>query len=1061
MFYGDWEMKKLIGFVLLGLVSNWGYAAEKVDQVERYDWNDSNRAIVGGVLSLPAKGIWQVIPKSKDAPSVFVVPAEETRMQFQGDRTKQTEIDRKTREGGRSLRSIKYSVFLYARTHLNKGPKNFSELRKDQKKGKKRYRAPFLKDNKIDSVVYLVPEVEFVFENTNVWSSATNHLLLAFELRPYIDDGKHWVLYTDGVCRREEINKERVAIYKQEIHSRFTRKNFFPDAKARVDYTVLASVLDTQKHPLSFSITNRNTKAKKTIQMDVQNVKKMDVDLLDLFRSEQAWEWITYWNMSHSSVLASWISLTDKKEVVKFPSSRRFGRRRRSDTSIFGVMGGYAAIKETLQIQAIDDFKKANEEKTVLLSSLKGVEVKSHPYKKMLGNQSSGEFALAKVIPNDRFFVYLSKPESLLSFLNDGAAFISKMGIQKTGNNIQYLLKERYFTRFGMKEKWVETFLRSGGVSECALMAPDLFFIEGTEISIVARLTKVETILPMLKMLGLTDSLSNIVEHKNGSGQSVFWILKEDLLLVSTSKKELNMMIQCLVTKGENSLGNSAEFRYMLTQLPLNKTTRAYAYCSDPFIRKLVGPQTKVGQLRRLNEVKNMQRITAMVLRAKLDGIKEWDNFEVLKANGYLPKTFSTKGFSIGKDLVVHSAEYGTLRQLKTLDEVSLEKITPSESTSYKEYVRNYSQLWKKFFDPIALRLDDIHDGSLEATIFILPLIDASFYNEIKEILATKESHLPFKIPQMSPPPIVQLSVNLTEKSWLEITKNVHEIFQGYLNIHPAIMDDLGSSLHLFIHDADPIIALGSGDLLGVLNGQGGNLEEISIPLILSVITRPCTIAIETKNPEQTRAYLRNAVSSFVSQEEWERTSAEFYQVGDADSWVCYFDIMGMVKIRLGIDVKENFLLIRNLPWSTSNPLISVKNAELHTAGFQVVPSAGKLQLPGLHSTAAEQSRLATMQAFGFLFPVIRSGQTLAIEEAKALHLKVFGFVPSQADQDSWSWTDGELQSKLYGTIYKKRQPPYTPGDTQFGLLQTIEKLEFQMQFEQSGLRTKIRWKTR
>ena len=34
------------------------------------------------------------------------------------------------------------------------------------------------------------------------------------------------------------------------------------------------------------------------------------------------------------------------------------------------------------------------------------------------------------------------------------------------------------------------------------------------------------------------------------------------------------------------------------------------------------------------------------------------------------------------------------------------------------------------------------------------------------------------------------------------------------------MLDDLGPGLHLAVHDADPVIALGSGDLLGAFGSN-------------------------------------------------------------------------------------------------------------------------------------------------------------------------------------------------------------------------------------------------
>jgi len=262
------------------------------------------------------------------------------------------------------------------------------------------------------------------------------------------------------------------------------------------------------------------------------------------------------------------------------------------------------------------------------------------------------------------------------------------------------------------------------------------------------------------------------------------------------------------------------------------------------------------------------------------------------------------------------------------------------------------------------------------------------------------------------------------------------------------------------VHDADPVIALGSGDLLGGFGGGVGGGEELLYPMILSVLTRPCTIAIETGNPAKTATYLRNAVDSYAAAQGWEEMSSELYQVGDGDSWVCLFDIMGMVKMRFGLEVKDDFLLIRNIPWSNKDQIQSVETAELNAAMLKVFPSAGKLQLAGLHSTASEKNRTAALQGMGLLFPLVQSGG-ITVAEAGELHMKLFGYTPYQPSNDRWSWKDMAMESEVYGAVHKKKQPAYTDGDTDFGLMESIEVLEMQMQFEDTGLRTKLKWKTR
>ena len=113
---------------------------------------------------------------------------------------------------------------------------------------------------------------------------------------------------------------------------------------------------------------------------------------------------------------------------------------------------------------------------------------------------------------------------------------------------------------------------------------------------------------------------------------------------------------------------------------------------------------------------------------------------------------------------------------------------------------------------------------------------------------------------------------------------------------------------------------------------------------------------------------------------------SEIYQIEDRDSWVCLFDIMGAVKLRYGLEVQDGFLMIRNIPWSSKDKVERIGNAALNGMGLKVYPAACKLQLPGLHSTAAEKSRASALQGMGHLYPLLSSGYA-TMDNAADLHM--------------------------------------------------------------------------
>jgi len=77
---------------------------------------------------------------------------------------------------------------------------------------------------------------------------------------------------------------------------------------------------------------------------------------------------------------------------------------------------------------------------------------------------------------------------------------------------------------------------------------------------------------------------------------------KPDLHVRSNSKPALERVLAAVAGDEKVSrLGDSAEFRYIRTLMPRGaKEEDGFVYLSDPFIRRLVGPELKLTERRRM-----------------------------------------------------------------------------------------------------------------------------------------------------------------------------------------------------------------------------------------------------------------------------------------------------------------------------------------------------------------------------------------------------------------------------------------------------------------------------
>ena len=64
---------------------------------------------------------------------------------------------------------------------------------------------------------------------------------------------------------------------------------------------------------------------------------------------------------------------------------------------------------------------------------------------------------------------------------------------------------------------------------------------------------------------------------------------------------------------------------------------------SDPFVRRMVGPAVKIGQLRRMRARAEMEVITAGALLFRLDGNRARPELETLVRLGYVPAAMARR----------------------------------------------------------------------------------------------------------------------------------------------------------------------------------------------------------------------------------------------------------------------------------------------------------------------------------------------------------------------------------------------------------------------------------
>ena len=772
--------------------------------------------------------------------------------------------------------------------------------------------------------------------------------------------------------------------------------------------------------------------------------------------------WQPMLEQSDAPVLRNWLARHEALYGVAIGDSElASGRGNDEAPNYFDVLGGRAAVRESMQLELIANPITGDlDKRQIPLASVPGVVVESHPFKEMLkeSKQPVRRIALAELVPTDYFFAWFRDIEALRQALSGGAAQFLRFESALAVKSVDYELENRYMRMLGLSDAALNQVNALGAIRDLAIITPDLFFVDGTDISVVATLTSAQVTLSVLQLMGFVESTSSgFTTHTTADGVTVYWAIRDDRLIVSNDAKAIRRILRLHENKGVGSLGNSDEFLYMQQQISIEAQSQAYFYFSDEFIRNLISPATKIAQLRRMQARAEMEMVAAGAMLFLLDGNRHVPSMQQLISQQYLPGYFENRDYTINDRLIVSSTQFGTIANPHSLSANPVTGVSERERDAYGNYARDYENVWSEFFDPIAMRIDQVDDDIHELTTFILPLLDSRLYNQVRDVLASHDTGRPLRLPVLNPTPTMLLSINLSDELRLQVSEGLTGMLAEYTSIDPEIFDSFASGIHLAVQDSTPIVALGSGDIWGALDQQMLQLDGFDsfLPFLLSLATQPSSVLIELEEPQRVRDFL----SAAVGRRSADYADGELHKVQDKEAWIYTLTIENIVQIHLGVEIKNGYLVISNMPWSTQLEVDHVAATKLNGAHLQVNLDEVVKQLPALHIKVFADYRAAAVDGMGYLFPLLATGLTDTVHDSIDRHFDIFGFRPVHPHSGHWLWRDSVLESSEFGTALRPVQPKYVPGDRDFGVFPSLAMIGLEMQLEGTGLRARIRWR--
>lgn len=446
------------------------------------------------------------------------------------------------------------------------------------------------------------------------------------------------------------------------------------------------------------------------------------------------------------------------------PTRRQMAAQRREDVDLFNLFSGSLAVQESLQLDAMRPGSSVNHPDgssnaapTIEVSKLTGPTVSSHPWHDMLKGQQPKFSVLANYVPADQYYIRFKSVSRMLDVIDGGNLFAKHLYTQSGEQASARDTEQRLRQQLAVETNPLARPFYDLVVKEIAITGSDPFVNEGSDVTLLFRfeqdlvfqtqmnayLTAAEKEVPNVTRTEETwEGVSFVHLASPNREVHVFSAYPEKGLHVRSNSRTAFLRVLKLIKRQADeslkSLGQSEEFAYVRTLMPADAPEEdGLIYLSDPFIRRLVGPEVKLTELRRLKCFNNLRMISHAATMYEIEQGHGPESLKDLEAANCLPNGFN-KGalkcqcggeysLSHGKGVCSH---HGHAEALVPCCEIPETTVTATEADAYKQFVTEYSQYWRTFFDPIAVRVQATPERYRLETI-VLPLINNSMYQSM------------------------------------------------------------------------------------------------------------------------------------------------------------------------------------------------------------------------------------------------------------------------------------------------------------------------------------------
>lgn len=606
-------------------------------------------------------------------------------------------------------------------------------------------------------------------------------------------------------------------------------------------------------------------------------------------------------------------------------------RQPEPEVDLFSLFTGAAAVQESLQLEAMQadaetpappravlpgpgpaSPPRTESERLVEVASLQGPTVQSHPWARMLRERGvePGKVEvspLAMCVPEDQYFVVFRSLNKLLELGDAGDLWGAHLFTQAASSARTHRTSDRLKQQLAVKTDPLSRPFYDMVVEEVAITGSDLSLRAGSDVTLLFR-AKQPAVLRMRMdafLLEAEKSRPDAVRTTGKIGEVEYVHLstpdraihvfsaypREDLHIRSNSLPALERVLRTIAGQGKlRRLGESLEYQYVRSLMPRgDEHEDGFVYLSDPFIRRLVGPELRLTEASRMRCYSFLRMIghAAMLYRTQYGQAPK--SLEDLAEAGCAPGVFGRGKwrcpcggtYSLSDDGTTGVCSlHGPADRLRPCCEVAVDRVTEQEAELYRQFVDRYSLYWQRYFDPIAMRVQVTPEHFRTETL-ILPLIDNSAYTFLAAALGGEPEPLDaLPVPKRN---IFSVAVRLNKQMLLrhgdfaddflrELTGPRGQQIKGTptrQSVEQFLLRGIGNQLAFHVYDASPMFDFNLSDFVArlIVDTRRGGLDNELLPIVFLVasLNTPVYLSIPVEDTQVVDSFLQEVDSLFAA----------------------------------------------------------------------------------------------------------------------------------------------------------------------------------------------------